>query len=164
MAQNHIHWKRMTNTDYLGAYSLDDGKDMILTIQSVGKELVVSANGKKEECVVARFLEDVKPMILNRTNMKMITKIHRTPYIDEWTGKRIQVYQSTTKFGGEIVECLRIRPTVPESEPEILCADCKKPIQPSNRMSATQLADYTRGKYGRNLCADCARKANEAAK
>lgn len=164
MAQNHIHWKRMINTDYLGAYSLDDGKDMVLTIQSVGKELVVSTGGKKEECVVARFAEDVKPMILNRTNLKMIAKIYRTPYIDEWSGKKIQVYQDKTKFGGEIVECLRIRPTAPEPEPEILCADCQKPIAPSGSMTAAQVAEYARGKFGRALCVSCGRKANEVGK
>ena len=45
----HVHWKQMVNTDYLGAYALEDGQDMIVTIKSVGKELVTSVGGKKEE-------------------------------------------------------------------------------------------------------------------
>ena len=34
MAQTH--WKSMTNPNYLGVYSLPDGRDIILTIKSVG--------------------------------------------------------------------------------------------------------------------------------
>ena len=59
------HWKTQFNYDYLGAYSLPDGKDIILTIRETKKEQVVGTSGKKEECFVAYFFENVKPMILN---------------------------------------------------------------------------------------------------
>ena len=35
------HWKTQFNYDYLGAYSLPDGKDIILTIRETKKEQVV---------------------------------------------------------------------------------------------------------------------------
>ena len=47
------HWKTQFNYDYLGAYSLPDGKDIILTIRETKKEQVVGTSGKKEECFVA---------------------------------------------------------------------------------------------------------------
>ena len=68
------HWKKLTNPDYLGAYALEDGKDMIVTIKVVRPEMITGQNGQKEECVVAHFDGDVKPMILNKTNMKAIEK------------------------------------------------------------------------------------------
>ena len=43
MAQTH--WKSMTNPNYLGVYSLPEGRDIILTIKSVGQELVMGADG-----------------------------------------------------------------------------------------------------------------------
>ena len=52
------HWKTQFNYDYLGAYSLPDGKDIILTIRETKKEQVVGASGKKEECFVAYFFEN----------------------------------------------------------------------------------------------------------
>lgn len=113
---NHLtHWKRLVNPDYLGVYSLDNGKDMTLTIDRIVREVVTSTGGKKEECTVAYFKEKVKPMILNRTNSKMIQKIYGTPYIEEWSGKKITVYAATTKLAGEEVECLRIRLGVPQN-------------------------------------------------
>lgn len=114
--EEHLtHWKRLINPDYLGVYSLDNGRDMTLTIDKVVREVVTSTGGKKEECTVAHFKEKQKPMILNRTNSKMIQKIYGTPYIEEWVGKKITVYASTTKLAGDEVECLRIRPAVPQN-------------------------------------------------
>lgn len=103
------HWKQLVNPNYLGVYSLPNGKDIILTIDKVVRELVTSEGGKKEECTVIHFKEKQKPMILNRTNSKMITKLYGTPYIEEWSGHKIKIGASTTKLKGENVECLRIR-------------------------------------------------------
>ena len=76
------HWKKLHNPDYLGAYFLQPGQDLILTIQKVQKEIVVGADGKREECTVLHFKEkEAKPMILNATNAKTISKIYGTPYI-----------------------------------------------------------------------------------
>ena len=77
------HWKTQFNYDYLGAYSLPDGKDIILTIRETKKEQVVGTSGKKEECFVAYFFENVKPMILNRTNCCLLyTSVRSTsPFI-----------------------------------------------------------------------------------
>lgn len=107
------HWKKHDNPDYLGAYALGPNEEPIYTIKSVGYELVTGEGGKKEECRVAHFVEDVKPMILNATNCKTITKLSGTPNIYEWPGVRIQIFVTTTKLKGEEVECLRIRPKAP---------------------------------------------------
>lgn len=102
------HWKKLINPDYIGTYSLPEGNDMNVTIKEVVRELVTGTAGKKEECTVAHLVDN-KPFILNRTNCKSIQKITGTPYIEEWTGVTITVYQAITKLKGEDVECLRIR-------------------------------------------------------
>ena len=157
---SETHYKKLINPDYLGAYSLEPGKDMILTIKSVGKEVITGAGGKKEECIVCRWVEDQKPMILNVTNCKTISKMLKTPYVEKWAGHRIQIYATTTKFGGDTVECLRIRKDPPE-EKQIACEECGQFIQPAFSMSVTQLAAYTKKKYGKNLCAECAQAKKE---
>ena len=155
------HWKRLINPDYLGAYSLDPGKDIVLTIGTVKKEMVTGAGGKKEECIVCHWQENEKPMILNVTNCKMIAKLTGTPYIERWAGHRIQIGTDVTKFGGEFVECLRVRKEQPE-EASIACEECGQIIQPAFKMSVTQLAAYTKKKYGKTLCAECAKEKKEA--
>lgn len=104
------HWKKTVNPDYIGSYALESDKDMVLTIKSAGVEMVTGNNGKKEEKLVIHFHENgVKPMICNRTNAKVITKLHKTPYIELWAGKKIQLYSSRITAFGEEVDALRIR-------------------------------------------------------
>ena len=158
---SETHWKKLINPDYLGAYSLDPGKDMVLTIRQVKKEMVTGADGKKEECIVCYWQEDQKPMILNVTNCKMIAKLLKTPYIERWAGHRIQIGAEVVSAFGEKVEALRVRKTLPE-EAKIACEECGQFIQPAFNMSVTQLAAYTKKKYGKVLCAECAQAKKEA--
>ena len=104
------HWKQLINPDYIGAYALPDGEDLTVTIDFVRSEEVTGSGGKKEICTVAHLVGQ-KPMILNVTNSKSIHKLYG-PYIEDWAGKPITLYASTTKLAGELVECLRIRPSV----------------------------------------------------
>jgi hypothetical protein len=169
MAQTQTHWKKLYNPDYLGAYSLDPGKDMILTIKTVKNEIVKGPDGKKEECMVMSFAENVKPMIINATNAKTITKLYKTPYIEEWQGRKIQIFSDEVKAFGDIVEALRIRPFIPnQTVVSTKCADCDKDIQGVETEKGTktpeQIAQYTYQKYGKQLCAECAKKAKEAGK
>lgn len=153
------HWKKLTNPNYLGAYAFDEGKDMILTVASVGNELVTGDGGRKEECTVCHFAENVKPMILNKTNMKAIQKALGTPYIEEWAGCRIQIYADpNVKFGKEITGGVRVRSYAPPAQ-KILCQSCGGEIQPRGKSTAQQIAAYTAQKYGQALCAACATRA-----
>lgn len=125
--QNKTHWKRLVNPDYIGAYALNPDEDLTVTIDYVRREEIVGTNGKKEECTVA-LLKGHKPLILNATNSKSIHKLYG-PYIEDWAGKPITLYASTTKLAGEVVECLRIRPTVAKpTKPKITPDRLKKAI------------------------------------
>lgn len=119
------HWKKLDNPDYLGAYSLQPGEEPVLTIKQVLYQAVKGEGGKKDDCRVAHFVEGVKPMILNATNCKTITKLYGTPFIENWAGAKIQVYATTTKLAGEEVECLRIRPKKPIPTKATLSKDGK---------------------------------------
>lgn len=112
METRKTHWKMLVNPDYIGAYMLEQGQDMVITFESVKREMVTGSGGKKEECTVAH-LRGQKPFIVNRTNGKMITKVLGTPYIEDWVGKSVTVYATTTSVAGEKTECLRVRPTLP---------------------------------------------------
>jgi len=161
MNETLTHWKKLTNPDYLGAYALEPGQELILTIKSVSNETVTGTDGKKEVCSVIRFAENVKPMILNATNSKTITKLFKTPYIEKWVGRKIQIYVESVKAFGEVVDALRIRSFLPV-EKELICADCDAKIEGFGKSSAEVVAKHTLSKYGRMLCSACASKAAEA--
>ena len=107
--QIKTHWKQLINPDYLGAYSLQPNEVLTLTISKVVKESVKGTGGKKQECMVVHFQEKQKPMILNRTNAKTISKVYGTPLIEDWAGKKIRIYAELVDAFGEQVEALRIK-------------------------------------------------------
>lgn len=151
------HFKKLMNPDYLGVYALEDGKDMVLTIDKVNQEMVMGADGKKEQCIVCHWREDVKPMILNATNCKMIAKLLKSPYIEQWSGHRIQIGSEKVKAFGDVVDALRVRKNLPADEKPVACESCGQIIKPAYNMTAAQLAAYTKNKFGKCLCADCAK-------
>lgn len=104
------HWKLLINPDYIGAYYLPNGEDLTVTIDFVQREVITGTGGKKEECTVAR-LKGHKPFILNNTNSKTIAVLYG-PFIEDWAGKQITLFATTTRMGGDTVECLRVRPVV----------------------------------------------------
>lgn len=118
--QTKTHWKQLQDPRFIGAYALPNGDDMTVTITRVTKEEVKMMGGKKEDHTIVHLV-DQKPLILNVTNSKSIAKLYGA-YIEDWEGKQVTLYASTTKFGTEIVECLRIRPSVPEKRKKAIDA------------------------------------------
>lgn len=157
------HWKKMTNPNYMGDYSIPEGCDLIATIDYVAQENVTGVGGKTEVEVVAHFSDGNKPLILNKTNMKTIQKIYKTPYIEDWKGRKIQIYYDpTVKFGREVVGGLRIREFVPaQQQVSLICADCGNTIGDAFGKSANWVSMYTHKTYGKELCAECAKKLKE---
>lgn len=158
------HWKKLMNPDYLGGYALAPGQDLIATIKTVGNEEVTGSDGKKEICSVIHFVEnDIKPMILNATNNKTIAKLFKTPYIEQWAGRKIQIYTEKVKAFGEVWDALRVRPFLPVDK-ALVCADCGSVIEAFGKTSAEVVAKHTLNTYGRMLCSECATKAANANK
>lgn len=101
------HWKKLTNPNYIGAHDLQPNQKVKIIIDSVSQEKVKGADGKEEMCIVAK-IRNTKPLILNKTNCKIITEVLGTPYIEEWSGREITIYSAKVKAFGEMVDAIRI--------------------------------------------------------
>ncbi len=111
------HWKKFMNPDYLGSWSLQPGEEKTLTIKQVVQQDVAGSDGKKEKLPVIHFVEkDVKPMVLNTTNSKMISALYDTPYVDDWVGKQIVIRSERIRAFGETVDALRVKNEIPKSK------------------------------------------------
>lgn len=113
------HWKQLTDPRFIGAYALPNGADLTVAINYVQKETITMMGGKKEDHLLMYLYDGWQPMILNATNGKTIEALYG-PYIEDWAGQRVTLYASTTKMGGELVQCLRIRARVPQLDKETL--------------------------------------------
>lgn len=108
--QNITHWRKLVNNNYIGSHDLQPNQELVITIESVAVEKVKNTDGKDEDCVVARIKGAKKPMILNKTNMKIITKVLETPYIEQWSGKSVILYVAKNiRAFGETIDALRVK-------------------------------------------------------
>lgn len=114
MSTEKTHYKKLRNPNYIGSYELMTGDkpiELVVTITSATKEQV--QNGDRKEDAMVIYLKDQKPMIVNSTNAKSITKAIGSPFIEDWVGKQITLYVAKIKAFGETVDALRVKPTAP---------------------------------------------------
>lgn len=155
----HLSYKSILKKDspYLGEWDLPnegDG-DLVLTIKDVKEGTIIGDNGRTSTKAIIVFEENVKPFACNKTNGASISKALKTRYMDEWVGKKIQLYRSKNiKFGAETgIWGIRVRDYAPKNVGEkYLCSVCGKEIS-----KATY--DKTIAQYGKPLCGSKCLKA-----
>jgi hypothetical protein len=163
-----VHWKKVvSDPTYIGEADFEPGEEKVLTIASVNpKETVTTQEGKSVKAVV-HWVEKEKAMILNVARSKAIQKVAGSPYLDEWVGKKVQLYiDNKVKAFGEIVSAVRVRPYAPKEQAtaQIICEGCGKPIEAAYGMNPEQLAANTKAKFGKAYCSVCAIAESEKQK
>lgn len=107
------HYKRMyDDKEHLYAFDLD-GRDVTATIEKVFSGEVMGEKGRKSKKPMIKFVGKEKKLAVNKTNGKTIASMYGTD-TETWVGQQITMYPTTTEFGGETVECIRIRPQRPQ--------------------------------------------------
>ena len=160
------HWKKFVSPDstYFGAQDFESLKDkIIVTIKERGdeEEVMNTKTMKKEKKGVLYFYEDVKPFICNVTNGKTLKEAFGED-ADNWIGKKIELYYDPkVKFGRDTVGGVRVKAVLSSDKP-IFCENCTNALKPFGKMSVDELASYTKKKYGKVLCSDCATQTAKA--
>ena len=103
-------YRSMFDRDYLGAWDLPH--DVTVTISKVEARKLKNGSSKANSKPVLFFQGKEKGMACNKTNGKTIAAMYG-PDIEKWIGKRVTLYATTTTFGSDTVECIRVRPAVP---------------------------------------------------
>jgi hypothetical protein len=98
---------------YLGVWELC-GREVTVTISRVVAGDLVAQGNRKSKKPIVYFEKTEKGLVLNKTMMKAIAGLYGYKASD-WIGKRITLYPTTTSFGSETVDCIRVRPTVPKT-------------------------------------------------
>lgn len=97
-----------SESKYLSKSDVGD-EGLVLTIKGFRQESVKGDDGDETK-VVLHFMEDVKPLIVNRTNAQLIGVVTGAKTAGEARGKQIVVFNDiTVSFGGKITGGLRIK-------------------------------------------------------
>jgi hypothetical protein len=104
-------YRTLYSKDYVAAYDLG-GKDVTVTITKVIAGDLTDNKGKKTKKPLVYFEGAEKALVLNATNGKTIAGMYGN-ICEDWIGKRITMFPTTTDVGGETKECIRVRPKIP---------------------------------------------------
>jgi len=126
------HYRKVLKSDHLGVADLEDftetGSNLIFTIKQVRQELNAKVAGKKINANIAYFEENIKPLVLNATNAKVMKGLTNSPFIEDWQGTTVQLYiDANAKLMGEVVGGVRISPNpVRAQKPELTSDNAKQ--------------------------------------
>ena len=147
---------------YLGHWDVPDDGDLVLTIDKLYEDEVKNQHGTETKPIVYFMEPDAKPLILNKTNRDMITKLHgRRTKSNDWRGKKIALFAAPEPKSADGY-ALRVRPYLPKSK-EIICEECGAVITDmvinGVKRSAKAIAANGITRFNRELCWDCYQKA-----
>lgn len=133
------HYREFYDTDWVGVWDLPGGRDRVVTIVEVTQGRVGGQGGrKKDRSAVMQLRELDRPMVLNKTNGSTIAGMYGA-HVEQWPGKRIQLFGSTTDFGSKKnIPCIRIRPEIPKGGPT--SGPRSSPVDPDAREAQKRAA------------------------
>lgn len=120
--------RKMYDKDFLYAYDLE-GRDVTVTIERVTQGTLTGKGGKSNKKPVLYFRGTTKGLGLNITNARTIAALYGSFDSEAWVGKRITLYPTTTTFGSETMDCIRIRNYLPKGKPETIRDDVPSPVE-----------------------------------
>ena len=106
-------YRRMfDDKEHLYAFDLE-GREVTVQIEKVFPGVLKGDKGRESKKPMVKFVGKDKKLALNKTNGKTISKLYGKD-TDDWAGQWITIYPTTTEFGGETVDCIRVKPLVPQ--------------------------------------------------
>lgn len=106
--------RTLYDKEYLYAFDLQ-GKDVTVVIESVKGGTLVGTGGKSNKKPVVRFKGKEKALALNITNARVIAALYGGFDAELWIGKAVTLYPTTTTFGAQTCDCIRVRNVKPKA-------------------------------------------------
>ena len=114
------HYRNVFKSDYLGSADLEDlieqGHNLCFTIKYAKQEIGVKVAGKKVDANIIYFVENIKPMVVNATNGKILRQFAGSPMVEDWKNMPIELYvdENVRAVSGGTTQGVRIRPIQPQ--------------------------------------------------
>ncbi len=118
-------------SNYIKASDLA-GRAVPVVIDRVAVEEV---GRNKDTKPVLYFRGKEKGLVLNRTNSNKIAELAGSKDTEDWTGVQIAIYPTNTEFGGETVECIRVKAVPPRQQQTAPAAAVAPPPPPPVELS-----------------------------
>ena len=132
--------RKMFDKAYIYSYDLE-GRDVTVEIVRVTAGTLTGTGGKTNKKPVLFFKGTEKGLALNITCARIIAGLYGSFDSDKWINKRITLYPTTTTFGSQTVDCIRIRNVIPKGKGETIRNDVPPPSLPDDSPAPLITAD-----------------------
>lgn len=137
-------YRTLYDKENLGAWDLG-GREVTVTIESVTPGTVGGQQGKKAaRKPILTFKGKRKKFVCNVTNGTAIATLYGK-HVEKWIGERITLYPTTTTFGRETVDCIRVRPEKPGKATKDTSDDLDRPVDPEMRAAQNEAREAVEG-------------------
>ena len=116
--------------------------DVTLTIAEVSMQTLKNPQTKKDEEKPGIFWEeDLKPLLVNKTNWTLISDIVGSDESNDWIGHRITLFVMEVESFGDIVQAIRVRKPRPlPAKPSGKAIPAKPALRPQSEQAAADAA------------------------
>jgi hypothetical protein len=106
--------RTMFDNKYLYHFDLPNPAGTTVKIVKVEPHVVEDPRTKtKQAKPLVYFRGQAKGLVFNKTNTKTVGQLYGFK-TEDWLGKFVTLYVTTTSAGGQTVECIRVRPQIPQ--------------------------------------------------
>jgi hypothetical protein len=116
------HYRKVFKSDHLGVADLEEfleeGKSLSFTIREVKQEIGAVVAGRKGDYNIAYFYENIKPLVLNSTNSKTVSRFNKgSSFVEDWNDTRVDLtIDRNVRMKGAVVGGVRISPLQPKEK------------------------------------------------
>ena len=152
-------WEKVIDPNFINAELIgSEGTEKVVTIKDIDFAECFDEKTKSKIMKQTLFLEECKPMVLNKTNAKTLKKLF-SPDSDDpklCVGHKITLYVISLKVGGKQTTGIRIK-----EYSEMKCEGCGKAILPAAGKTVAEMVEISTRNCGKALCLECMKKEKE---
>lgn len=152
-------WEKVIDVNFINAELIGAvGAEKVVTIKDIDFAECFDQRTNSKIQKQSLFFEECKPMIINKTNGKMLKKLF-SPNEDNprlCVGHKIVLYVVSLNVGGKQTTGIRIK-----EFSETKCEACGNVILPAAGKTVAQLIDISKRNCNKVLCLECMKKEKE---
>lgn len=146
-------WEKILDPNFINAELIGSvGAERVVTIKDIDLAEVFNQKSNSKDKKQTLFLEECKPMVLNKTNTKSLMKIFGSDDPQKCVGHKITLYVAPVKVAGQQTTGIRIKEY---NEIQIKCEKCGNIIKPLQTKSVAELVEISKKNFKKALCNDC---------
>lgn len=146
-------WEKILDPNFINAELIGEvGAERVVTIKDIDLAEVFNQKTNGKDSKQALFLDECKPLILNKTNTKTLMRIFGAKDPKDCIGHKITLYVAPVKVAGKPTTGIRIKEY---SETVYKCEKCGNVVKPLATKTAAELVEISKRNFNKILCNNC---------